>query len=115
MIWLDNKLRKKEKTLCAFPLVHFRYKEEEYKTGLSALDHIRHFTDSLKMRKLEDNQYTEAELSSFSASHVPEELKQPLHRKSKSQVHVLLQHSVMATWCLGHQKADSLSGQCYRV
>lgn len=82
---------KKKKNFCAFPLVHFRYKEEEYKTGLSALDHIRHFTDSLKMRKMEDNQYTEAELSSFSTSHVPEELKQPLHRKSKSQVHVFLQ------------------------
>nr|XP_036858836.1 histone-lysine N-methyltransferase MECOM isoform X9 [Manis javanica] len=67
-----------------------RYKEEEYKTGLSALDHIRHFTDSLKMRKMEDNQYPEAELS-FSTSHVPEELKQPLHRKSKSQVHIFLQ------------------------
>ncbi|XP_034519234.1 histone-lysine N-methyltransferase MECOM isoform X7 [Ailuropoda melanoleuca] len=67
-----------------------RYKEEEYKTGLSALDHIRHFTDSLKMRKLEDNQYTEAELSSFSASHVPEELKQPLHRKSKSQAYAMM-------------------------
>ncbi|XP_026354850.1 histone-lysine N-methyltransferase MECOM isoform X15 [Ursus arctos] len=67
-----------------------RYKEEEYKTGLSALDHIRHFTDSLKMRKLEDNQYSEAELSSFSASHVPEELKQPLHRKSKSQAYAMM-------------------------
>ncbi|XP_005393210.2 PREDICTED: MDS1 and EVI1 complex locus protein EVI1 isoform X7 [Chinchilla lanigera] len=67
-----------------------RYKEEEYKTGLSALDHIRHFTDSLKMRKMEDNQYTEAELSSFSTSHLPEELKQPLHRKSKSQAYAMM-------------------------
>lgn len=67
------------------------------------------------MRKLEDNQYSEAELSSFSASHVPEELKQPLHRKSKSQVPVLLQHGVMATACLGRRKADSLSGQCSRI
>uniref|UniRef100_A0A8C9P6G3 MDS1 and EVI1 complex locus n=1 Tax=Spermophilus dauricus TaxID=99837 RepID=A0A8C9P6G3_SPEDA len=67
-----------------------RYKEEEYKTGLSALDHIRHFTDSLKMRKMDDNQYTEAELSSFSTSHVPEELKQPLHRKSKSQAYAMM-------------------------
>ncbi|XP_036754252.2 histone-lysine N-methyltransferase MECOM isoform X9 [Manis pentadactyla] len=66
-----------------------RYKEEEYKTGLSALDHIRHFTDSLKMRKMEDNQYPEAELS-FSTSHVPEELKQPLHRKSKSQAYAMM-------------------------
>lgn len=67
-------------------MVHFRYKEEDYKSGLSALEHIRHFTDSLKMREMEENQYTDAELSSFSSSHVPEELKQPLHRKSKSQV-----------------------------
>ncbi|XP_060027910.1 histone-lysine N-methyltransferase MECOM isoform X9 [Erinaceus europaeus] len=67
-----------------------RYDEEEYKTGLSALDHIRHFTDSLKMRKMEDNQYSEAELSSFSTSHVPEELKQPLHRKSKSQAYAMM-------------------------
>ncbi|XP_010630647.1 histone-lysine N-methyltransferase MECOM isoform X8 [Fukomys damarensis] len=67
-----------------------RYKEEEYKSGLSALDHIRHFTDSLKMRKMEDNHYTEAELSSFSTSHVPEELKQPLHRKSKSQAYAMM-------------------------
>ncbi|XP_023573526.1 MDS1 and EVI1 complex locus protein EVI1 isoform X10 [Octodon degus] len=67
-----------------------RYKEEEYKTGLSALDHIRHFTDSLKMRKMEDNQYTEAELSSFGTAHVPEELKQPLHRKSKSQAYAMM-------------------------
>ncbi|XP_053455742.1 histone-lysine N-methyltransferase MECOM isoform X11 [Nycticebus coucang] len=67
-----------------------RYKEEEYKTGLSALDHIRHFTDSLKMGKMEDNQYAEAELSSFSASHVPEDLKQPLHRKSKSQAYAMM-------------------------
>ncbi|XP_037697149.1 histone-lysine N-methyltransferase MECOM isoform X8 [Choloepus didactylus] len=67
-----------------------RYKEEEYKTGLSALDHIRHFTDSLKMRKIEDNQYAEAELSSFSTSHMPEELKQPLQRKSKSQAYAMM-------------------------
>ncbi|XP_077017096.1 histone-lysine N-methyltransferase MECOM isoform X9 [Tamandua tetradactyla] len=67
-----------------------RYKEEEYKAGLSALDHIRHFTDSLKIRKIEDNQYTEAELSSFSTSHVPEELKQPLQRKSKSQAYAMM-------------------------
>ncbi|XP_040842325.1 histone-lysine N-methyltransferase MECOM isoform X4 [Ochotona curzoniae] len=67
-----------------------RYKEEEYKSGLSALDHIRHFTDSLKMRQMEDNPYTEAELSAFSTSHVPEELKQPLPRKSKSQAYAMM-------------------------
>lgn len=88
VISLDNKPKgkKAKQNFCAFPLVHFRYKEEEYKSGLSALDHIRHFTDSLKMRQMEDNPYTEAELSAFSTSHVPEELKQPLPRKSKSQV-----------------------------
>ncbi|XP_039769225.1 histone-lysine N-methyltransferase MECOM isoform X7 [Ornithorhynchus anatinus] len=67
-----------------------RYKEEEYKTGLSALDHIRHFTDSLKMRKMEENQYNEAELASFSTSHLPEDLKQPLFRKSKSQAYAMM-------------------------
>lgn len=64
-----------------------RYKDEEYnKTGLSALDHIRHFTDSLKMRKMEENQYSDTELAAFSTSQLPEDLKQPLYRKSKSQV-----------------------------
>ncbi|CAN8190437.1 unnamed protein product [Coccothraustes coccothraustes] len=68
-----------------------RYKEEEYnKTGLSALDHIRHFTDSLKMRKMEENQYSEAEMAAFNASQLPEDLKQPLYRKSKSQAYAMM-------------------------
>ncbi|XP_074447550.1 histone-lysine N-methyltransferase MECOM isoform X8 [Larus michahellis] len=68
-----------------------RYKEEEYnKTGLSALDHIRHFTDSLKMRKMEENQYNEAELAAFNTSQLPEDLKQPLYRKSKSQAYAMM-------------------------
>ncbi|XP_064314015.1 histone-lysine N-methyltransferase MECOM isoform X1 [Phalacrocorax carbo] len=68
-----------------------RYKEEEYnKTGLSALDHIRHFTDSLKMRKMEENQYSEAELAAFNNSQLPEDLKQPLYRKSKSQAYAMM-------------------------
>nr|XP_032632656.1 histone-lysine N-methyltransferase MECOM isoform X5 [Chelonoidis abingdonii] len=68
-----------------------RYKEDEYpKTGLSALDHIRHFTDSLKMRKMEENQYTEAELAAFNTSHLPEDLKQPLYRKSKTQAYAMM-------------------------
>ncbi|XP_038001640.1 histone-lysine N-methyltransferase MECOM isoform X7 [Motacilla alba alba] len=68
-----------------------RYKEEEFnKTGLSALDHIRHFTDSLKMRKMEENQYSEAELAAFNASQLPEDLKQPLYRKSKSQAYAMM-------------------------
>ncbi|KAM6260663.1 histone-lysine N-methyltransferase MECOM isoform 6-T7 [Spheniscus humboldti] len=68
-----------------------RYKEEEYKTtGLSALDHIRHFTDSLKMRKMEENQYSEPELAAFNTSQLPEDLKQPLYRKSKSQAYAMM-------------------------
>lgn len=115
VIWLHNKLKKKKKILCALLLVHFRYKEEEYKIGLSALDHIRHFTDSLKMRKMEDNQYTEAELSSFSTSHVPEELKQPLHRKSKSQVYIFRQYGILVTVCLWCRKAAILGLQYSRI
>ncbi|KAL8187990.1 UNVERIFIED_CONTAM: hypothetical protein K2H54_059119 [Gekko kuhli] len=68
-----------------------RYKEEEFnKTGLSALDHIRHFTDSLKVRKMEESQFSEAELASFGTSHLPEDLKQPLYRKSKSQAYAMM-------------------------
>ncbi|XP_070609698.1 histone-lysine N-methyltransferase MECOM isoform X9 [Erythrolamprus reginae] len=68
-----------------------RYKEDEFnKTGLSALDHIRHFTDSLKVRKLEENQFDETELAAFTTSHLPEDLKQPLHRKSKSQAYAMM-------------------------
>ncbi|XP_060098457.1 histone-lysine N-methyltransferase MECOM isoform X12 [Heteronotia binoei] len=68
-----------------------RYKEDEFnKTGLSALDHIRHFTDSLKVRKMEESQFSEAELASFNTSHLPEDLKQPLYRKSKSQAYAMM-------------------------
>ncbi|XP_062832817.1 histone-lysine N-methyltransferase MECOM isoform X10 [Anolis carolinensis] len=68
-----------------------RYKEDEFnKTGLSALDHIRHFTDSLKVRKIEENQFSEAELATFSTSHLSEDLKTPLHRKSKSQAYAMM-------------------------
>ncbi|XP_026561581.1 MDS1 and EVI1 complex locus protein isoform X1 [Pseudonaja textilis] len=68
-----------------------RYKEDEFnKTGLSALDHIRHFTDSLKVRKLEENQFNETELAAFTTSHLTEDLKQPLHRKSKSQAYAMM-------------------------
>ncbi|XP_032080687.1 histone-lysine N-methyltransferase MECOM isoform X2 [Thamnophis elegans] len=68
-----------------------RYKEDEFnKTGLSALDHIRHFTDSLKVRKLEENQFNETDLAAFTTSHLPEDLKQPLHRKSKSQAYAMM-------------------------
>ncbi|XP_053166461.1 histone-lysine N-methyltransferase MECOM isoform X12 [Hemicordylus capensis] len=68
-----------------------RFKEDEFnKAGLSALDHIRHFTDSLKVRKIEESQFSEAELAAFSTSHLPEDLKQPLYRKSKSQAYAMM-------------------------
>nr|XP_015217224.1 PREDICTED: MDS1 and EVI1 complex locus protein EVI1 isoform X3 [Lepisosteus oculatus] len=67
-----------------------RYKEEEEeedKSGFSALDHIRHFTD---MRKMEENEYNDAEIAAFSAAHLPEAIKQPLYRKSKSQAYAMM-------------------------
>ncbi|XP_063772269.1 histone-lysine N-methyltransferase MECOM isoform X2 [Pseudophryne corroboree] len=66
------------------------YDDEDFKSGLSALDHIRHFTDSLKMRKIDESQYTDDELSAFTASHLPEDLKQPLYRKNKSQAYAMM-------------------------
>ncbi|XP_053566094.1 histone-lysine N-methyltransferase MECOM [Bombina bombina] len=67
-----------------------RYDDEDFKTGLSALDHIRHFTDSLKIRKIEESQYNDPDLSAFAASHLPDDLKQPLYRKSKSQAYAMM-------------------------
>ncbi|KAG8445204.1 hypothetical protein GDO86_010109 [Hymenochirus boettgeri] len=67
-----------------------RYEDENFKTGLSALDHIRHFTDSLKMRKMDDGQFNDAELSAFNASHLADDLKHPLYRKSKSQSYAMM-------------------------
>ncbi|RXM30962.1 hypothetical protein EOD39_7397 [Acipenser ruthenus] len=65
-----------------------RFKEEEDdKSGFSALDHIRHFTD---MRKMEESEYREGELAAFSATHLPEAIKQPLYRKSKSQAYAMM-------------------------
>ncbi|MGH0159992.1 UNVERIFIED_CONTAM: hypothetical protein FKN15_061830 [Acipenser sinensis] len=65
-----------------------RFKEEgDDKSGFSALDHIRHFTD---MRKMEESEYREGELAAFSATHLPEAIKQPLYRKSKSQAYAMM-------------------------
>ncbi|XP_031758135.1 histone-lysine N-methyltransferase MECOM isoform X2 [Xenopus tropicalis] len=64
--------------------------EEDFKTSLSALDHIRHFTDSLKMRKMDDGQFNDGELSAFTASHLTDDLKHPLYRKSKSQAYAMM-------------------------
>ncbi|XP_066565788.1 MDS1 and EVI1 complex locus protein EVI1 isoform X4 [Amia ocellicauda] len=63
-----------------------RYKEED-KSGFSALDHIRHFTD---IHKMEENEYNDGEIAAFSAAHLPEAIKQPLYRKSKSQAYAMM-------------------------
>lgn len=65
-----------------------RYKEEEEdeeQTGYSALDHIRHFSD---MRKLEESELSDGDEDdgSFCSPSLAEAVKQPLFRKSKSQV-----------------------------
>eukprot|EP00062_Callorhinchus_milii_P000174 gi/632933978/ref/XP_007895191.1/ PREDICTED: MDS1 and EVI1 complex locus protein EVI1 isoform X2 [Callorhinchus milii] len=71
------------------------YKEDddmrlEAKGGLSALEHIRHFTDSLSARQPEASQFSEANLTTYSTTHLPEDLKQPLYRKSKSQAYAMM-------------------------
>ncbi|XP_067851217.1 histone-lysine N-methyltransferase MECOM isoform X7 [Heptranchias perlo] len=70
------------------------YKEDdmrlETKSSLSALEHIRHFTDSLNTRKAEGNQFNEADLTTYSTTHLSEDLKQPLYRKSKSQAYAMM-------------------------
>ncbi|XP_039615536.1 histone-lysine N-methyltransferase MECOM isoform X4 [Polypterus senegalus] len=64
-----------------------RFNEEGAKSGYSALDHIRHFTE---MRKIEENEYSESDIIPFSAAHLPEAIKQPLYRKSKSQAYAMM-------------------------
>lgn len=64
-----------------------RYKDEEEQSGYSALDHIRHFSD---MRKLEESELSDGDGDeddgSFGSPSLTEAVKQPLFRKSKSQV-----------------------------
>lgn len=64
-----------------------RYKEEEKQSGYSALDHIRHFSE---MRKLEESELSDGDGdeddASFGSPSLTEAVKQPLFRKSKSQV-----------------------------
>lgn len=81
--------------LLRFSLLSSRYKEEEEQSSYSALDHIRHFSD---MRKLEESELSDGDGDgdgdvdedddSFGSPSLTEAVKQPLFRKSKSQVHI---------------------------
>ncbi|XP_077344145.1 histone-lysine N-methyltransferase MECOM isoform X5 [Lithobates pipiens] len=86
----DNEFEEESKATLNCKVSPNRYDDEDFKTGLSALDHIRHFTDSLKMRKMDDGQYNDDDLAAFTASQLAEELKQPLYRKSKSQAYAMM-------------------------
>ncbi|XP_068137069.1 histone-lysine N-methyltransferase MECOM isoform X2 [Hyperolius riggenbachi] len=86
----DNDFEEESKVALNCKVSPSRYDDEDFKTGLSALDHIRHFTDSLKMRKMEECQYNDDDLAAFTASHLAEDLKQPLYRKSKSQAYAMM-------------------------
>ena len=75
-----------------------RYKDEEEQSSYSALDHIRHFSE---MRKLEESELSEGEGdeddASFGSPSLTEAIKQPLFRKSKSQVKETLDTSCVST------------------
>lgn len=67
----------------------FRYKDEEEQSSYSALDHIHRFSE---MRKLDESELSDGdgdgdeEDGSFGSPSLTEAVKQPLFRKSKSQV-----------------------------
>ncbi len=63
----------------------FRYNDEEEQSSYSALDHIRHFSE---MRKLDESELSDGDEddASFGSASLSEAVKQPLFRKSKSQV-----------------------------
>uniref|UniRef100_A0A674CGT6 MDS1 and EVI1 complex locus n=1 Tax=Salmo trutta TaxID=8032 RepID=A0A674CGT6_SALTR len=64
-----------------------RYEEEEDQSSYSALDHIRHFSD---MHKMEDSEFSDGDGTSFGSPSLPEAVKQPLYRKSKSQAYAMM-------------------------
>ncbi|XP_071215063.1 histone-lysine N-methyltransferase MECOM-like isoform X14 [Salvelinus alpinus] len=63
------------------------YEEEEDQSSYSALDHIRHFSD---MHKMEDSELSDGDGTSFGSPSLPEAVKQPLYRKSKSQAYAMM-------------------------
>ncbi|XP_031651763.1 histone-lysine N-methyltransferase MECOM isoform X15 [Oncorhynchus kisutch] len=63
------------------------YEEEEDQSSYSALDHIRHFSD---MHKMEDSEFSDGDGTAFGSPSLPEAVKQPLYRKSKSQAYAMM-------------------------
>ncbi len=53
--------------------------DDEDHSSFSTLDHIRHFS-------MEDGDLSDSDVTSFGPAHLQEGIKQPLYRKSKSQV-----------------------------
>lgn len=66
-----------------------RYKDEEEQSRYSALDHIHRFSD---LHKLEESELSDGEEDdrAFGSPSLTEAVKQPLFRKSKSQVQEIL-------------------------
>ncbi|KAG9348228.1 hypothetical protein JZ751_001963 [Albula glossodonta] len=64
-----------------------RYEDEDDQSSFSALDHIRRFSD---VHKMEESEYSDGDSNAFAAAHLPESIKQPLYRKSKSQAYAMM-------------------------
>ncbi|KAL4648502.1 MDS1 and EVI1 complex locus protein EVI1 isoform X6, partial [Arapaima gigas] len=67
----------------AFPR---RYEDDEEQNSFSALEHIRHLSDT---RKMEESEFSDSD-ASFVTTHLPETINQPLYRKSKSQAYAMM-------------------------
>lgn len=90
-----------EMCVCVFLMTN-RFEEEEEEEeeqgSFSALDHIRHFSE---MRKMDDREFSDSDVAGFGSGRLSEAVKQPLYRKSKSQV--------MPCWIMGTVEDTSCS------
>ncbi|XP_036414498.1 MDS1 and EVI1 complex locus protein EVI1-A isoform X8 [Colossoma macropomum] len=57
--------------------------EDEEHSGFSTLDHIRHFS-------MDEAELSAVDVGDFGSAHLPETMKQPLYRKSKSQAYAMM-------------------------